>query len=140
MSEDEAEQLLEILKDKHALLYIIALVSLYGGLRAGEIINREWKDLNFAESMILIRDSKNGLSRHAFMTKQVKKELRELKIQLSVIDTAQEVEDVDLPGFRLHKLKGSRADLWSITVNGNWRLTFEFRDGNSYILNYEDYH
>ncbi|WP_342776613.1 type II toxin-antitoxin system RelE/ParE family toxin [Microbulbifer harenosus] len=30
--------------------------------------------------------------------------------------------------------------MWSITVNGNWRLTFEFRDGNVYILNYEDYH
>lgn len=82
LSENEAEQLLEILKDKHTLLYIIALVSLYGGLRAGEIINLEWKDLNFAESMILIRDSKNGLSRHAFMTKQVKKELRELRKQI----------------------------------------------------------
>ncbi|SDL54150.1 proteic killer suppression protein [Maridesulfovibrio ferrireducens] len=68
------------------------------------------------------------------------KHSKRLRIQLSVIDTAQEVEDVNLPGFRLHKLKGSRADLWSITVNGNWRLTFEYRDGNAYILNYEDYH
>ncbi|WP_027720330.1 type II toxin-antitoxin system RelE/ParE family toxin [Maridesulfovibrio zosterae] len=68
------------------------------------------------------------------------KHSKRLRIQLSVIDTAQEVEDVNLPGFRLHKLKGSRTDLWSITVNGNWRLTFKFRDGNAYILNYEDYH
>ncbi len=81
LSEDEAEQLLEILKDKHHQLYIIALVSIYGGLRAGEIVNLEWKDLNFAEGMVLIRDSKNTLSRHAFMTKRVKKELREFRKQ-----------------------------------------------------------
>ena len=40
----------------------------------------------------------------------------------------------------LHPLKGNRDGIWSITVNGNWRITFEFIDGNAYILNYEDYH
>jgi len=47
---------------------------------------------------------------------------------------------MDLPGFRLHQLKGGRAGRWSIRVNGNWRMTFEFRDGNAYVLDYEDYH
>lgn len=47
---------------------------------------------------------------------------------------------MNLPGFRLHLLKGNLADRWSITVNGNWRVTFEFRDGNAYVLDYEDYH
>lgn len=47
---------------------------------------------------------------------------------------------MNLPGFRLHPLTGNLADRWSITVNGNWRVTFEFRDGNAYVLDYEDYH
>jgi len=61
-------------------------------------------------------------------------------MQLAALDTAFVVEDVDIPGYRLHKLKGSRNSIWSITVSGNWRITFEFTDGNVYIVNYEDYH
>ncbi len=60
--------------------------------------------------------------------------------QLAALDTAQAVEDMDIPGFRLHPLKGRMRGRWSITVNGNWRLTFEFQDGNAYVLDYEDYH
>lgn len=45
-----------------------------------------------------------------------------------------------IPGYALHPLKGSRKDTWSISVSGNWRITFEFYDGNAYIVNYEDYH
>ena len=63
-----------------------------------------------------------------------------LRMQLSAMDTAQTIEDVDVPGYRLHSLKGTRKGLWSITVNGNWRVTFKFTDGNAYIVNYEDYH
>ena len=63
-----------------------------------------------------------------------------LRMQLSALDTAQAIEDVDVPGYRLHSLKGTRKGLWSITVNGNWRVTFEYSDGNVYIVNYEDYH
>ncbi|OCH05846.1 type II toxin-antitoxin system RelE/ParE family toxin [Aliivibrio fischeri] len=65
---------------------------------------------------------------------------RKLRMQLAAIDTATIIDDVDLPGFKLHPLKGDRDGIWSITVNGNWRITFEFIDGNAYILNYEDYH
>ena len=68
------------------------------------------------------------------------KHQRKLRMQLTAIDTAQEIEDINLPGFKLHPLKGDRDGIWSITVNGNWRITFEFIDGNAYILNYEDYH
>ncbi|WP_321401745.1 site-specific integrase [Maridesulfovibrio sp.] len=82
LSEDEADQLLGVLLERNPLQHCVSLVSLYCGLRAGEIIDLEWKDLNFAEDMILIRDAKNGFSRHAFMTKQVKKELRELRKQI----------------------------------------------------------
>jgi toxin HigB-1 len=63
-----------------------------------------------------------------------------LRMQLAALDTAQSIEDMDIPGFRLHLLKGKAKGRWSIWVNGNWRITFEFRDGNAYVLDYEDYH
>jgi proteic killer suppression protein len=62
-----------------------------------------------------------------------------LRSRLTALETAEEIRDLDLLGFRLHPLKGDRQSIWSITVNGNWRLTFEFKDGDVYILNYEDY-
>lgn len=63
-----------------------------------------------------------------------------LRLQLAALDTAQVIEDMDIPGYRLHQLKGLRKDTWSITVNGNWRITFEFENGHVYIVDYEDYH
>lgn len=68
------------------------------------------------------------------------KHKRRLKIMLTALDTAIIIDDMDLPGFRLHQLSGKRKDIWSITVNGNWRLTFLFENRNVYVLNYEDYH
>lgn len=65
---------------------------------------------------------------------------KRLRMQPAALDTAQALEDMDIPGFRLHPLKGKLRGRWSITVNGNWRLTFEFQDGSAYILDYEDYH
>jgi proteic killer suppression protein len=63
-----------------------------------------------------------------------------LRMMLTALDTAQCIEDMDIPGFRLHPLKGSERGRWSIWVSGNWRLTFEYRDGHAYVLDYEDYH
>lgn len=65
---------------------------------------------------------------------------KKLRLQLAALDTAKVIEDMDLPGYNLHPLKGQRKDCWSISVNGNWRITFEFEDGDAYIVNYEDYH
>ncbi len=65
---------------------------------------------------------------------------RRLRWQLAALDTAKTIEDMDIAGFRLHPLKGGQRGRWSIWVNGNWRLTFELRDGNAYVLDYEDYH
>lgn len=65
---------------------------------------------------------------------------KKLRMQLAALETAYYIEDLNLPGYRLHKLKGNKGDLWSITVNKNWRLTFEFINHDVYILNYEDYH
>ena len=65
---------------------------------------------------------------------------KRLRLQLAALDTALSVDDMDIPGFRLHPLNGEHRGRWSIMVDGNWRLTFEFRDGNAYVLGYEDYH
>jgi len=65
---------------------------------------------------------------------------KRLRLQLSALDTARVIEDMDIPGFRLHPLKGAMKNRWSIIVNGNWRVTFEFKDGNAFVLDYEDYH
>ena len=63
-----------------------------------------------------------------------------LRMQLAALDTAQAVDDMDIPGSRLHRLKGAMRGRWSSSVNGNWRLTFEFQHGNAYVLDYEDDH
>jgi proteic killer suppression protein len=68
------------------------------------------------------------------------KHANKLRLQLAAIDTAKSIDDIDIPGYKLHPLKGNRKNLWSITVNGNWRVTFEFEQGDAYIVNYEDYH
>lgn len=65
---------------------------------------------------------------------------KRLRMQLAALDTAKVIEDMDIPGFRLHALKGEMRGRWAITVNGNWRVTFEFVEGNAYVLDYEDYH
>jgi toxin HigB-1 len=61
-------------------------------------------------------------------------------MQLAALDTARTIDDMNIPGFRLHPLRGQDAGRWSIWVNGNWRVTFEFREGDVFILDYEDYH
>ena len=66
--------------------------------------------------------------------------VKRLRMQLSALDTAQTIEDMDIPGFRLHLLKGKSRGRWSVWISGNWRVTFEFEQGNAYILDYEDYH
>lgn len=63
-----------------------------------------------------------------------------IRMQLAALDSAFSIEDLDIPGYRLHPLKGDRKGIWSISVSGNWRITFEFIDGDAYIVNYEDYH
>jgi proteic killer suppression protein len=59
---------------------------------------------------------------------------------LVALDTSLEIVDMDIPGFILHPLKGRLKVRWSVSVSGNWRITFEFREGNAHVLDYEDYH
>lgn len=65
---------------------------------------------------------------------------QKLRIRLIALDTATCIEDMNTPGWRLHSLKGDRQGLWAIDVNRKWRIVFEFKDGDAYIVDYEDYH
>ena len=65
---------------------------------------------------------------------------------LDALDGVAEVEELNVPGWFLHRLKGDLMaqgqpqNLWSVRVSGNWRLTFVFHDGDAEIVNLEDYH
>lgn len=65
---------------------------------------------------------------------------KRLRMQLAALDTARCIDDMDVPGFKLHSLTGQNQGRWSIWVNGNWRITFDFHDGHAFVLDYEDYH
>jgi len=68
------------------------------------------------------------------------KHAKRLRLILSNLDQAESPDDMDLPGLRLHQLKGNRKGIWSVSVSGNWRVTFHFNDKDAEIVNYEDYH
>jgi len=63
-----------------------------------------------------------------------------LRDQLAALDSAKDIADMDLPGWRLHPLKGKDKGRHAIWVSGNWRMTFEFENGDAYVVDYEDYH
>ena len=65
---------------------------------------------------------------------------KRIRIRLEVIDSALTLEDMRLPSYNLHELKGNRQGTFSIRVSGNWRITFEFEEGNAYNVDLEDYH
>jgi proteic killer suppression protein len=60
---------------------------------------------------------------------------------LGALEVATMIEDMGLyPGWRLHRLKGDRVGVWSLTITGNWRLIFKFVEGDAYDLDLVDYH
>jgi proteic killer suppression protein len=64
---------------------------------------------------------------------------KKVRLRLEVIDAASTIDDMRLPGYDLHPLKGERKGTWSIKVSGNWRITFRFDQGNAYDVNLDDY-
>jgi proteic killer suppression protein len=59
---------------------------------------------------------------------------------LARLDAAGDVSDLDLPGFRLHPLKGEFKGFWAVTVRANWRVVFRFADSEALDVDYVDYH
>jgi len=63
-----------------------------------------------------------------------------LKRILGVLDAAMVIGQVDVPGFKLHKLSGTLSGSWAVTVSGNWRVIFRFENGEAELVDYRDYH
>lgn len=59
---------------------------------------------------------------------------------LDATDDAQTPEELNIPGYGLHKLIGNKSDYWSLKVSGNWRITFKFEGCHAMDVNLEDYH
>jgi len=63
-----------------------------------------------------------------------------IRLVLGRLHASTTPKDMDLPGLDLHELVGNRKGTWSVKVSGNWRITFEFRGKDAYVVDYEDYH
>lgn len=59
---------------------------------------------------------------------------------LDRLDASMEPKDMNLPGFKLHELKGKEKGTWSVWVSGNWRVTFKFDGNDAVLVDYRDYH
>ncbi len=68
------------------------------------------------------------------------KHAKRLQLQLGRLDAAGIPDDMDLPGWRLHSLKGALQGYWAVWVDENWRLTFRFHGADVELIDYQDYH
>ena len=59
---------------------------------------------------------------------------------LDRLDAAISLNDMNLPGYKLHKLKGDLSEYWSVSISGNWRIIFQFEGENALLVDYIDYH
>ena len=66
--------------------------------------------------------------------------LRKVENVLTRLEAAKEIRDMNAPGLKLHKLKGDRKDMWGVSVGANWRITFQFEDGDAFNVTLVDYH
>ena len=65
---------------------------------------------------------------------------RRISDVLAHLDQALKPSELNLPGYRLHPLKGGPKGMWSVTVSGNWRIIFRFADGDVFDVDLVDYH
>lgn len=66
--------------------------------------------------------------------------IAKLRDILARLDAAGTSADMDLPGFRLHPLKGDFQGFWAVTVRANWRVVFRLSEGDALDVDYVDYH
>ena len=66
--------------------------------------------------------------------------IEKLRDILGILDWSRKSQDVDLPGLRLHPLKGELKDYYAVAVSGNWRVIFRFEEGDVVDVDYVDYH
>jgi proteic killer suppression protein len=65
---------------------------------------------------------------------------RKLVKILTLLNRILRVEQMGVAGWDLHPLKGELSGYWSVKVNGNWRVTFRFENGEAEVVDYQDYH
>jgi toxin HigB-1 len=65
---------------------------------------------------------------------------KRLSRQLARLDDSRRPQDMNVPGWNLHPLKGNLEGHWSVWVSGNWRLTFTFEGEDAVLVDYQDYH
>ncbi|HVJ06426.1 MAG TPA: type II toxin-antitoxin system RelE/ParE family toxin [Candidatus Saccharimonadales bacterium] len=63
-----------------------------------------------------------------------------LRLQLGRLAASSGPQDMNVSGWRLHRLSGTLKDHWTVTVNGNWRMTFTFEGEDAILVDYQDYH
>jgi len=73
-------------------------------------------------------------------TKLAPAHVAKLKRILTMLDQTSGPEGMDIPGFRLHPLKGRLKGHYAVSVSGNWRVTFRFEEGHAFDVDYIDYH
>lgn len=66
--------------------------------------------------------------------------VKRLRLILALLNTANALDDLDLPGMKLHLLRGNLAGFHAVSVSGNWRIIFRFEDGDAWDVDYIDYH
>ncbi len=65
---------------------------------------------------------------------------KRLKIVLQLLDAASSSNQMNLPGFDFHKLKGNLEDYYSVAVRANWKIIFQFEGEDALLVDYVDYH
>ncbi len=66
--------------------------------------------------------------------------ISKIRMVLAMLDTVSDISFINLPGGRLHRLSGDRKGYWSLSITGNWRITFKIDGEDITDVNYEDYH
>ena len=65
---------------------------------------------------------------------------RRLRLILTALNQAVSIQDMNVPGLRLHPLRGDRKGFWAVSVSGNWRVIFRFERGEALDVDLVDYH
>jgi len=65
---------------------------------------------------------------------------RRISVRLDALNDAVSIEDLRMPGYNFHALRGFRPTRYTIHINGPWCITFEFDNGDAYHVDFEQYH
>ena len=104
----------------------------------GKQVVAEKRTVIFFSAPIPLSDALSKEARRQGITKA--EQAPKLARILDRLDASISPRDMNLPGFRLHLLRGKEKGTWSVWVNGNWRVTFRFEGEDAVVVDYHDYH